>query len=258
MGGRTPAGSGRARGRVGAALAAAMVVALVAVGCGSSSPATEAATQATLSANGVDAGITVTGTGDVSGRPDTLTAQFGILAKQPSVSAAVAGAGQLAATVVTTLKGKGVAETDIQTQNYTVSPSFTTVKGRQVPDGYLVGETLSVRLHDLASAGGVIDAVTQSGGDLVSVQSVSFTLEDNQQLLAQARKKAWTDAQSKASQLSHLSGRQLGPAEGIDETTTPSAFVAQSASLREGFAATDIEPGQVSTTVSVNIRFSWK
>jgi uncharacterized protein YggE len=144
-----------------AGLALLVSLATVAMGCGGSKPTVNVSTPSALSSSGVDAGITVTGSGDVSGKPDTLTTQFGILAKQPSVSAAVAGAAGVATTVINTLEAKGVAETDIQTQNYSVSPSFATVNGRQVPNGYLVGETLSVKLHDIPNAGGVIDAVTR-------------------------------------------------------------------------------------------------
>jgi uncharacterized protein YggE len=229
----------------------------VAIGCGGSKPTVNVSTPSALSSSGVDAGITVTGSGDVSGKPDTLTTQFGILAKQPSVSAAVAGAAGVATTVINTLEAKGVAETDIQTQNYSVSPSFATVNGRQVPNGYLVGETLSVKLHDIPNAGGVIDAVTQATGNAVSVQGVSFTLEDNKQLLAQAREEAWKDAQAQAKQLSQLSGRHLGVTEGINETTNPTAFAARASAFDQSAASvTNLEPGQVSTTVSINVRFA--
>ncbi len=238
-------------------LALVAMLAAVAAGCGGSKPTVNVSNPAGLSSAGVDAGITVTGTGQVSGKPDTLTTQFGILAKQGSVSAAVASAAGVANTVVDTLKAKGVADTDIQTQNYSVSPSFQTVNGRQVPNGYLVGETLSVKLHDIPNAGGVIDAVTAAGGNAVSVQGVSFTLEDNKQLLAQARQQAWADAEAQAKQLSQLSGHHLGSTQGINETTNPTSFAASARSFDQSAApVTNLEPGQVSTTVSLNVRFA--
>ena len=236
---------------------AGLMIALLLVGAAcAGKPTTNVSLPRGVSADGVDDGVTVTGQGDVSGKPDTLTSDFGVSTTQPSVSAAVAATASTATTVVNTLKGKGVAEADIQTQNYAVFPSFTTVRGRSVPNGYTVSETLSVKLHDLAGAGAVIDAVTQTAGDSVSVQGVSFTLEDNKQLLAQARQKAWDDAVARARQLGSLSGRHLGPTQGIDETVTPFGVTGKFAASSAQAALTPIEPGQVSTSVTLTVRFA--
>ncbi len=140
-------------------LGAAIVLLVVAAAGCSSSPHGSVAAPAALSSSGVDDGITVTGSGQVQGTPDTLTTSFGVLARQPSVSAAIAGAASTASTVVSTLKAHGVAASDIQTQNYSVAQSFDTVNGRQVPNGYTVGETLVAKLHQLSTAGALIDAV---------------------------------------------------------------------------------------------------
>jgi uncharacterized protein len=243
-------------GVVGAALLA--VLALGATAC-SDPPHVEVSAPQAISSTGVDDGITVTGSGQVQGTPDTLTTSFGVLVRQPSVSAAIAGAAATAGTVVATLRAHGVAQTDIQTQNYSVAQTFDTVNGRQVPNGYTVGETLVAKVHQLTSAGSVIDAVSAAGGPSVSVQTVAFSLEDNKQLLAQARAMAWADAKAQAQQLSTLSGRRLGPAAGIDLATNPepiyaAAGLAQSAAVPAD--VTQLEPGQVSTTVQVTVRYA--
>lgn len=244
--------------QAGAALAAIVVLALGAAAC-SSSPHSVGAPQA-LSSAGVDDGITVTGSGQVDGTPDTLTASFGVLAHQPSVSAAIAGAAATAATVVATLKAHGVVASDIQTQNYSVSQSFDTVNGRQVPNGYSVGETLVAKLHQLSTAGALIDAVSAAGGPAVSVQDVAFSLEDNKQLLSEARAMAYGDAKAQAQQLSGLSGRRLGPAAGIQLATNPEPIYAAqglaASTASSPAAVTQLEPGSVSTTVQVTVRFT--
>ncbi len=241
------------------AIAAGLALVALATAC-ASKPTVNVTTPQAISSGGVDAGITVTGSGDVNGTPDTLTASFGILTVRPSVSQAVAADAALAATVTNTVKAKGVPPADIQTENYSVYPSFTTIHGRTVPNGYTVGESLVVDLHDLPAAGGVIDAVVAAGGNNVSVQGVSFSLENNQKLLAMARAKAWADAEAQAKQLSSLSGQHLGHTEGINATVTPFDFPVGKSALADSQAAaapiTNLEPGSVSTTVTLSVRFA--
>ena len=252
-----PHASGRLRGVV--VVAVATMAAALMVGC-SSTPSVNVTTPQPISANGVSPGITVTGTGQVSGTPDTLTASFGVLTVRPSVSEAVAANAQVARALTATLRARRVLPADIQTQNYSVFPSFITVHDRAVPNGYTVGETMVVDLHDLNRAGATIDAVIAAGGTSVSVQGVTFSLEHNQQLLARARAKAWADAQTQAKQLGTLSGRHLGAAQGIDATVTPVGYDAtlsfKTAQAATSSSVTPIEPGSVSTTVTLTVRFA--
>ncbi len=68
------------------------------------------------------AGISVSGTGEVSGTPDTLTMTFGVTVRRDSVSEAIAVAAEKAELVIASLTSNGVAEEDIQTANYSVFP----------------------------------------------------------------------------------------------------------------------------------------
>ena len=241
--------------------AAGMVAAgilILATGC-SSKPTVNLSTPQNISSSGVDPGITVTGSAEVSGTPDTLTASFGVLTVRPSVSEAVAANAAVARGVTATLRARGVPTADIQTQNYSVFPSFITVHERTVPNGYTVGETMVVQLHDLARAGATIDAAIAAGGTSISVQGVTFSLESNKALLARARAKAWVDATAQAKQYATLSGRHLGPAAGIDARVTPSSYDATKlygATATQAAPSTPIQPGQVSTSVQLTVRFA--
>jgi len=99
--------------------------------------------------------------------------------------------------VTAALAAKGVDAKDVQTQNYSVQPSFTSANNKQVPDGYLVNNTVTVKIHDIKGAGAIIDAATAAGGNDAAVQGVSFSLEDNKALLTQAREEAYGDAKAK-------------------------------------------------------------
>lgn len=205
------------------------------------------------------AGISVTGEGEVTGTPDTLSVSFGVTTKRDTVDAAVGDNATASAKVIETLKGSGVVEKDIQTLNYSLQPSFAYAEGRQVPDGYTVNNTVSVKLHDLKASGGVIDAVTKAGGTDVGVQGVSFSLEDNKALITTARDKAFADAKAKAEQLSSLSGRPIGVTEAVSEEVRPTNYPVAYAQA-EGAAdraPTALQPGEVKTKVTLTVRFTF-
>jgi uncharacterized protein YggE len=238
---------------------ALLVLLCCVAGACASTPKVDVSTPQAISSGGVDDGITVTGSGQVQGTPDTLTTSFGVLVRMPSVSEAIAGAATTANTVVATLRAHGVAPADIQTQNYSVFQSFTTVHEQQVPNGYTVGETLVAKLHRLNTAGAVIDAVSAAGGPAVSIQDVTFSLEANKQLLARARAMAWADAEAQAQQMSSLSDHHLGAAAGISLATNPQPIYANKGLTAQAALPSDVtqfEPGQVSTTVQVTVRFT--
>ena len=71
---------------------------------------------------GASTGISVQGTGKISGTPDTLTISFGVTVREDSVTAAVSGAAQSADAVITALTAAGIAEEDILTENYSIFP----------------------------------------------------------------------------------------------------------------------------------------
>ena len=91
------------------------------------------------------------------------------------------------------------------------------------------------------------------------MQGVSFTLEDNKALLDQARSDAYADAKAKADQYGRLSGRGLGEAQAVNETVeaNPQRFAMAGAAVSDSTATTTpISPGQVSTDVTITVRFA--
>jgi uncharacterized protein len=240
--------------RAAPALLALGLVSAVAA-CGSPAKVEVSAPAGTAS-GGLSDGITVSGTGKVKGTPDTLAVSIGVTTKRPTVDAAVSDNASTATALTAALTGKGVDAKDVQTSNYSVQQSFSFANNKQTPDGYLVNNTVTVKIHDMKGAGAIIDAAVAAGGNEASVQGVSFTLEDNKALLDQARSDAYADARTKADQLGQLSGRGLGDAQAINETVTPVATQFQASAAALDGAATPINPGQVSTDVTISVRFA--
>lgn len=212
-------------------------------------------------ADGTTSGISVSGIGEVTGAPDTLTMSFGVSIMRDSVSEAVAVAAEKAEAVIESLKASGVAKEDIQTANYSVYPQYDWSNDTQKLVGYQVDNSVIAKIRDLDSAGTVIDSATAAGGNETTVSGVSFSIEDNEALIEAAREAAWNDAKQKAEQLASLSGVTLGSPMTISETFAPRpqpfAYDEIAYARTDGTdVTTPINPGEQQVAVSLSIQFS--
>ena len=203
-------------------------------------------------------GINVTGQGKVTGKPDALSVSLGISVLRPTVDRATADAATLATAIIDALKASGVAEDDIQTANYSIFPEYDWNGEQQRLLGYRVNNEVRVKIRNLDNAGAIIDAATAAGGDATVVNSLSFSIEDNAELLQMARTAAWADAEGKARQLAQLAGLELGAAVSISETINyevpPIYYDRATAEAGDG-ATTPIESGTQDVTVMVQVTF---
>jgi uncharacterized protein YggE len=202
-------------------------------------------------------GITVTGVGRSSAAPDVMTVDIGISVLAATVAEARSLATTKAQSLIATLKDAGLTDEDIQTARYSIHPEYDHIEGQQRLRGYRVSNDLQVMLRDLASAGAILDAATGAGGDEVTINNVSFSIEDQTAVRDQAREAAWSDAVARAEHLARLSGRSLGDVVEIVETTgrPPGPGPVPRMSLAAA-DATPIEAGTTSITVSLEVRFA--
>ena len=219
----------RTRGMMGAGLMACLItaVAVVGVACGDNGDATPAATQAdavsaqqraSQSGQSGPAGIWVTGTGSMQLAPDLALLNVGV----ETFGETVADARQQAATamdsILGALSGTGVADRDIQTRYFNISPQYEyhevevsgRRQGKQVLVGYRVNNSVTVKLRDLDAVGETIDGVAEAGGDTVRIDGIRFTVEDTDGLMDDLREMAVADAQAKAKHIADLAGVSMG------------------------------------------------
>lgn len=201
-------------------------------------------------------GVLVDGLGRVAGTPDVLRVELGVEVKRPDVSSALFEASSTLGKVRAAVSKAGVADKDVQTTGLNVYPAYDN-KGRI--DGYQVSEQVRVVLRDLGRAGRTIGAAVQAGGDAARLQGVSFSLEDNARLLAQARDAAFADARTKAERYAHLAGRKLGVVQLVTETVSdprPVAFATLAKAADAASQAVPIDAGTSQVSVSVQVRWS--
>lgn len=202
--------------------------------------------------------ISVSGTGRITGVPDTLVIDLGISILGDSVAQATSEAAALADKVIKALTGNGVAEADIQTANYSIYPEYDYTGETQNLVGYRVTNTVSARIHQVESAGRVIDAATTAGGDAIVVNGVRFAIDDDAELVTAARQAAWEDAEAKARQLAELAGVTLGSAVSISETTSsaPPPIYYDELARTAADSVTPIQPGEQEVAVVVTVSFA--
>lgn len=200
--------------------------------------------------------VAVSATGSVSTTPDTLTLSMGVRTQAPSANEALRDAATRADALIATLRGAGVEERDIQTTNLSIWPRYDN-RGEQVV-GYEASNTVEAKLRDLDGAGALIDAAAAAVGDAITLNGISFSVEDPTQLYAEARVQAVERARAQAEQLAAAAGAGVGQVLTIDESAQdvpPPVYLERAAADDGGGAATPIEPGQQTVRLTVQVVF---
>jgi uncharacterized protein YggE len=258
---------------IGVLLIAGALLALVLLAaCGSdssassdeSAPAASSGTHASLTAssdnNSQAQGISVSGEGRASAAPDMAVLSLGVSAKAATVKAANSQAQEGISDLLDSLEDNGVQEKDIQTSQFSIYPEYDYRNDEQVLTGYRVSHMLQVKVRDIDKAGDVIDDAVEAGGDLLQVQSISFTIDDTTALRSEARTEAVADAQAKAEELATLAGVSLGEPTYITESvSTPSSqpyYDRTYGIAMEEASVTEISTGELEVIVSVYITYT--
>lgn len=230
-----------------------VVAALGAIGC-------TPTTQVTVAGPAQQTGIAVTGTASVSVRPDIARLNLGVEATATTVAAARSSAANAMTKIQEALKAKGVAEKDIRTLSVNITPQYTQSPDRTVPPsirGYLVSNIVQVTVRNLDTTSDVLDSAVAAGGNTVRVNGITFTVDQPEQFLTQARDEAVKNARARAEVLAKAAGVTLGVARSITETTDggpipfPERAAAAPSSL--GGAPTPLNPGEQTLQLTVSV-----
>src|SRR5437868_14521382 len=190
-----------------AAVAAVAVLLLAGCGRGGGNVAGAAPVAAVSTDNGRPQ-IAARGIGLVKGTPDTLRVVLGVETRSVSAKDALSANNDKANALVSTLKDKGVQAKDIQTSQLSINPTYDD-KGQRIT-GYQVSNQVTATLHDIAGAGGLIDAAAGAVGDAVRVQSMGFSIDDDSALKAEARTQPVHHAQLQPAPMAKPAAAQRG------------------------------------------------
>lgn len=209
-----------------------------------------------FSAATADAQISVSGTGRVAVKPDYAVIQLSVITDGNTATQASTANKTQAAALITALTGLGVADKDVQTCGFAVSPKYTQNKTNNdyVLSGYQAVNSLRVNVRDLDKVGKVLDLA----GTANRVSGISWEVNDRSKLADKAREEAFADAKRKATLYATQAGVQLGQLQSLSEGGYNRPVYA-AASMRSESAVADVgvpvAPGEVEISVNVNVTY---
>lgn len=195
--------------------------------------------------------VTVVGSGEVQGTPDTGTINASIVFQSPDAVTATNQTNERMAQVLDAVKGQGVKPEDISTVQVEVSPQYG---DNSTVTGYQATNSISVKVRDLNAAGPTIAAIQSTGANAARINSVDFSINDDSQLVKDARARAFEDAKDRAEQYAQLSGLTLGQVISISEIgadTPPPTPMPRFGAMEA--SAPPLQPGQQTVGFSVTV-----
>lgn len=199
-------------------------------------------------------GIAVTGTGTVTVVPDVALLNVGVEVTRSTVAVALAEANGAMDAVRSSLDNNGIEERDIRTQSFNIYAQYDFSRERQEIVGFTVSNQLSIKVREIDDTSEVLDDAIDAGGDAVRVNGISFTVDDPDAVLDQAREAAVEDARDRAETLAELSGVSLGDVRSISESRGGGISVDfDRAESADDGAGISISPGESELAVTVSV-----
>jgi uncharacterized protein YggE len=161
--------------------------------------------------------IDVTGEGEAFAIPDIATISFNAEARAKTVAEAQISVNKIIKESMAFLKSTGIAEKDIKTANYSAYPEYTyPCSDRFCPagsantpvlNGYLVTQSISVKVRDTEKTSTVIDGLGKVG--VTGLNGPNYSVDNPESIKQEARQKAIANAETKAKALAKDLGVRL-------------------------------------------------
>jgi uncharacterized protein YggE len=202
----------------------------------------------------------VSGSAKVTAVPDIAYATMGVVIENADAKVAQNENAKLMDKVVKAILAAGVAEDDIKTQGYSISPKYDYNRdtGESKIIGYSVRNSVEVTIRNVEKTGAIIDAATEAGANLSG--GIRFGLSDSEKYYKEALAKAVIVAKERAETIADALGVKLKLPYEITETgSSYPVYVSRDyAKLDEASAlTTPIEPGTLDINASVSIKYEY-
>jgi uncharacterized protein YggE len=218
-------------------------------------------------------GITVTGVGKVSVRPDMAVVAMTVHVEGDAVAQVVQQGMDAQGRLLSRLRAQGVKEEDVRTIAFNLfsqrpvplpapmppSPAPGTAPGSpSAPEAmpapsiypaaaYVLEISIEVKVRDLQRLGALLQAAAQEVGDLLRVQGLHLSVANPQPHEEEARRLAMADARARAQQLAERAGVSLGRPVAITEGGVAVPFAAPAE------ARADVAIGTLDIVVTVTV-----
>ena len=196
----------------------------------------------------------------IEAAPDIVTISAGVSTEAKTATEALRQNSVEMRRVIDMIRQMGVAEKDIQTTgiNLNAQYDYNRTTQRQVFRGYQVSNRVSVKLRDIDATGAVLDGLVQAGA--TDLGGPSFSLENDEEAKATARRNAMERARGQAMDYGRLAGYSGIDLLEVNETITgsgpmPPQPMAMRVEAQAADMAAPVQPGQIATGVNVTVKY---
>lgn len=213
--------------------------------------------------------ITVQGSGRATLAPDVARVTFTVQNTAVTVAEAQAATTKQTNAAIDYVKGKGVAEKDLKTESYTISPQYAypnpCVPGMVCPvynsspkiTGYQVAQSIRVTVRDLTKVGDLLEGLGRLG--VQNLYGPNFALDNENAGYDAARADAITKAKTQATLLAKELGVSLGKIVNFSESSGGGYPMTMSygagAMMDKAQAAPSLPAGENTYNASVSITY---
>jgi len=210
--------------------------------------------------------LSVSAAEEVYATPDVAQLSFSVVTEGTDISNITDKNNEKMNAAIATLKEHGIAQEDIQTTQYTLSPVYTQ-PGRDFSGTFIssiakyrISQSVQVKIRNFDVVSSVISELPQKG--INEISGLSFTVDEPEQYQEEAREKAFEKAREKALAIAHENGVSLGRLMNISESSdVPYPMYRGVEAYGLGGAADSklsaptIEPGTQKISVYVNLSY---
>lgn len=214
--------------------------------------------------------VSVTGQGKVFYQPDEANVTLGIqVDKAPNAEIALKQLNEKMTSVVAAVKGVGIPEEDIKTQNYNLNPDYDYNQGSNFVSGYNARQNIIVKVRNIDKnkemTGRVVAAA--NGAGVNNIGNINFGVSDLNSIKQQARIKAIQDAKSKADELFKAAGvkpkkitgwYENGGGEGGGQPMAESSMLSAKDARGGANVSPEIPAGNQEITVEIGVNYEVK
>ena len=199
--------------------------------------------------------ISVSGHAEVAATPDRARVSAGVVSQAATAGDAVDQNSAAMRGVFAALRAAGVADADIQTSGFNVSPVFDQVERRGQARrivGYRAANTVTALVRDTSTVGDTLDAFIKGGAN--TLHGVNFFVAPDEAAQDQLRIAAVKDAECEAAMMAEAAGARLGRVMTISETgrgggPSPARF------RSEALASVPVAAGTSTLSMDVAVTF---
>ncbi|MGL5544535.1 MAG: SIMPL domain-containing protein [Cetobacterium sp.] len=201
--------------------------------------------------------ISVTGTGTISGKPDTFSLIATVETSNKESGVAIDENTKIIKDTINLLKKTGLKDNNLKTENYTLNyrVDYNNSNNSNNEMKYFARNQITITSSDLGKASTILTALNKGGVN--NIGEINFYIADRKELEDMAYKLAYSDAKYKAALIANLENLKVRP-KNIDLSFTsprPLPFMLDSAFKGDTAPIPVTIPSNIEVTASLNATF---